>query len=239
MKELEDHAGFPSFLRNYQTEFIGFVVSTFNMYDAFILYLKTAVRPNLVMNDLCSGSGEPAITIFKKSNYFTQLILSDVYPNPIRINDKRVFYEMKSKDVLTMEFEREACYTMFNSFHHFTNEQKRTITNKIQSVGAEAFIVEILEPTVFCFLKVLLATTLGCILLTPFVKPFSFKRLFFTYIFPVNIFTIMFDGLLSTVKSSTAEQYKKLFTEYNSLVEVVRLTGSLSPLTVIKIRQPK
>ena len=69
------------------------------------------------MNDLCSGSGEPAITIFKKSNCFTQLILTDKYPNPIAIADGKISYATESRDVNIMKFEDVNHYTMFNSFH--------------------------------------------------------------------------------------------------------------------------
>ncbi|MSQ79322.1 MAG: hypothetical protein EXR21_06565 [Flavobacteriaceae bacterium] len=90
MKELEDYHWFPSVLRNFQTEFIGFVVSRFHVYDAFVLYLQTLSLPVQPMMDLGSGSGEPAISIFKKSNCFSRLTLSDKYPNPLQLIDDKI-----------------------------------------------------------------------------------------------------------------------------------------------------
>jgi hypothetical protein len=84
MKELEDHSWFPPVLRNFQTEFIGFVVANFNVYDDFIQHLKSLSLPVQSMTDLCSGSGEPAISIFRKSICFSHLYLSDKFPTDFR-----------------------------------------------------------------------------------------------------------------------------------------------------------
>ena len=70
MRELEDYTWFPTILRKFQMDFIGFVVSRFNFYDVFIQHLINNNETPIPMYDLCSGSGEPAITIFKKSNNF-------------------------------------------------------------------------------------------------------------------------------------------------------------------------
>lgn len=187
------------------------------------------------MFDLCSGSGEPAVSIFRKSDCFSSLSLSDKFPNQSLFPDKNISYEPKSKDVLEMEFESGKCYTMFNSFHHFRDDDKLKIAEKIHSSCSIAFIVEIIEPTILCFLKIIVVTTIGNLLLTPFVKPFSFKRLFFTYLIPVNLFTIPFDGVVSVFKSRTVLQYQKLFIQHSGTIQVFKLKSVLSPLIVIQI----
>ena len=238
MKELEDYNWFPSVLRNFQTAFIGFVVSTFNVYDVFVQHLKTLSLPVQPMTDLCSGSGEPAISIFRKSTCFSRLVLSDKYPNSLKLDDDKIFYEAQSADVLEMEFKYGTYYTMFNAFHHFGDEDKLKIAQKIQASGSVAFFVEILEPGIFCILKVFFTTTVGSLLFTPFIRPFSLKRLFFTYILPVNILAISFDGIVSVLKSRSVKQYQKLFTNYEDAIEIFRLKNGLSPLIIIQI-QPK
>ncbi|MDP2385390.1 MAG: hypothetical protein Q8M29_03390 [Bacteroidota bacterium] len=239
MKELEDHNWFPPVLRNFQTEFIGFVVARFNIYDAFIDHLKIVSLPAQPMTDLCSGSGEPAISIYRKSNCFSSLVLSDKYPNPLQLSDHKISYEMLSTDVLEMEFKHGTCYTMFNSFHHFNDKDKLKIVEKIQTAGSVSFLVEILEPTLFCLLKVIITTTIGTLLLSPFVLPFSLKRLFFTYIFPLNILTITMDGIVSVLKSRSVKQYQKLFAKFGNTIKIFRLKNGLSPLIVIQIQAKK
>ncbi len=236
MKELEDYNWFPTTLRNFQTEFIGFVVSKFNVYGGFVEHLKKNSLLSQTMTDLCSGSGEPATSIFKKSNCFKELVLTDLYPNFLNTSDERISYETKSMDVLAMEFNRDGCYTMFNAFHHFSNESKLEIIQKIQESGSNAFFAEILEPRLVCLLKVILATSLGTIIFTPFIQPFSFKRLLFTYIIPVNILTITFDGIVSVLKSRSHKQYQKLFEGFDN-VKVLRLTKGFTPIVLIQIQR--
>ena len=235
MKELEDYNWFPRLFRNFQTDFIGFIVARFHVYGVFIAYLKTLPLARLPMTDLCSGSGEPAVSIYRKSNCFSSLRLTDKFPNEITIKDDYVHHETKSTDVLKMEFQAGNCYTMFNSFHHFTKKEQLIIVERIGSSGATAFIVEVLEPSVFCFLKIAFATTVGCIVLTPFIQPFSLKRLFFTYIVPINLFTIAFDGIVSVLKSSTVEQYQALFAKHKSSMKIFRLQNGWTPLIVLEI----
>ncbi len=236
MKELEDYSWFPPALRNFQTEFIGFVVSTFRVYQPFIRHLRTLALPSQPMTDLCSGSGEPAMTIFRESQLFTHLTLTDKFPNPPASTGDAITYENEMQDVLEMEFRSGRCYTMFNAFHHFTDAEKVQITDRLLASGSMAFFVEILEPRVDCFLKVIFSTTLGALIITPFIRPFSVWRLFFTYIIPVNLLTITYDGIVSVFKSGSLKQYRRLFAGAGEAIQVQRLTTGWTPLIVIRIQ---
>jgi len=113
------------------------------------------------------------------------------------------------------------------------------IAQKISASGGNAFFVEVLEPGVTCFFKIFFGTLVGCLFVTPFIRPFSFKRMFLTYIIPVNVFTIVFDGTISVFKSRSMKQYEKLFSEHQDAIEVIRLKKRFSPLIVIQIRVKK
>jgi hypothetical protein len=239
LKELEDHSFFPAVLRNYQTEFIGFLVSRFRVYNGFVRYIKSLSLTPQPVYDLCSGSGEPAISIFMKSTSFTSLTLSDKYPNPSRYPDERIFYEPQTKDVLEMEFSRANYYTMFNALHHFSDLEKVQIAKRILAADSTAFFVEILEPNILSFFKVIILTTAGTLFFTPFVKPFSIRRLLLTYVLPVNIFTITFDGIVSVFKSRSIKYYRNLFSSLGASAKILRIKGSLSPLIVIHIQDCK
>jgi hypothetical protein len=134
-----------------------------------------------------------------------------------------------------MKFEAEKTYTMFNAFHHFNEEDQNTIVSKIINANSKAYIVEILEPTIFTAIKVLFATSVGVLLFTPFVKPFSIGRLFFTYVIPMNVFTITYDGILSTIKSKSKSTYQKIFKDNTERIKVERLNSGISPLILIQI----
>jgi hypothetical protein len=234
MKELEDLRWFPSLLRNFQTTFIGFVVTRFGFYKPFIQYLNNLQLSPKPLTDLCSGSGEPAMYIFNQSNCFTGLLLTDKYPNT-KPDTAKIIYRQEPVDVLHMEFKPDSYYTMFNSFHHFSDAEKQQLAKKMRESNTHIFCVEILEPTFFCLLKVMLMTTVGCILLTPFIRPFSFSRLLFTYIIPVNILTIAADGIVSVFKSRSVKQYKTLLVQHDPNTRIERFSNCLSTIIVIHI----
>lgn len=231
MKELEDYPWFPSLLRQYQMDFIGFMVCTFNIYKPFVQYLNS-LKTNSILFDLCSGTGKPAIHIFKQCKKFNHLILSDKFPNTLK-DTSNIIYLKPSVDVLSLKFEPQNTYIMLNAFHHFSDIQQLKITEKVKENNAQLFIVEILEPSFICFIKILFATTIGVLLFTPFIKPFSLKKWLFTYIIPINIFTICFDGLVSVIKSKNNQQYQKLLQQPQ--VNVLYFKNYLASLTVIHI----
>lgn len=224
MKELEDYSWFPLILRKFQMDFIGFVVTKFHFYDVFIEYLQKQNLENTKMYDLCSGSGEPAIYIFSKSTCFSKLFLSDKFPS----SDKIIF-----ADVLEMDFQKGFCYTMFNAFHHFTDDEKLKLISKINNSGARAYFVEILEPNLIFIIKVMSLTLIGNLFITPFIKPFSITRIILTYIIPINLFTITYDGVISILKSKSVKQYKEILPDY---VHIFQLKKKLSSLVVIEIK---
>jgi hypothetical protein len=128
---------------------------------------------------------------------------------------------------------------MFNAFHHFRDEEKLQIIQKIQFSGSEAFFVEILEPNLICLVKVFFTSTIGNLVLTPFIRPFSFRRLLLTYVLPVNLLTITLDGVVSVLKSRSVSQYKKLFAPLGHSVKIYRLKNNLSALIVLQIDRIK
>lgn len=236
MKELEDFEWFPQILRQYQTEFIGFVVARFNVYAPFINYLNNDnSRPDKLF-DLCSGSGEPAISIFKALTHSGDLTLSDKFPSSVQTSQTNISYIQTQMDVLTLNFNSNYTYTMFNAFHHFNKDEQMQIVSKIKSQKASAYFVEILSPNILFYLKVLTMTTLGTLLFTPFIKPFSIKRLFFTYLLPINLFTITYDGLVSVYKSKSVKQYRNQFNTWIEPTDIFELKKGLFSLIVIKIK---
>ncbi len=235
MKELEDYENFPAFLRNYQTEYIGFAVSQLRIYDVFIDLVRTQGLSAESMTDLCSGSGEPALSVYQNCRCFERLVLSDKHPESILSNERLLNYAVRQYDVLKMDFRSDTCYTMFNSFHHFSDSDKVKIMRNISESGSKGFIVEILEPTLINLFKVILATTFGVLLLSPFVRPYSLGRIFFTYVLPINVLTITIDGVLSVLKSKTRDQYREMLTRTDIEYSFHLLKGKWASLLVIEL----
>jgi hypothetical protein len=118
---------------------------------------------------------------------------------------------MQAVDALAPEDLPDGPVTFFNAFHHFTAEQQLAIVRTL--AGRGVFVFEVLQPNAFVFLKILFTTTIGQLLLTPFVRPFRWSRLFFTYVLPINLVTVPWDGLVSVLRVDTAATLKERFLE--------------------------
>lgn len=189
------------------------------------------------MFDLCSGSGEPAMSIYRKAGIFNSLTLSDKYPASTFTNkDPNISYYPASMDATTMSFTNVNTYTMFNAFHHLNGQEQARSVRAVKMGGANAYFVEILEPTVSCGIKIFFGTTIGVLLLMPFVKPFSWRRLFFTYLVPLNILTISWDGLLSVARSKSYTYYENLFRPMEETVSVKRFNSLAGPSIMIQVK---
>jgi hypothetical protein len=235
-KELEDYDWFPKILRRYQMEIIGTMVVRFGVYKKFISTLHNIAHKtnNTAVNDLCSGSGLPSLYCSKKLNHL-QFNLSDKHPQPFT-NQHNICYNTNNVDILTLQPQRNGLYTMYNAWHHFTVAEQQNIMNAFIQNNATLCIVEIVQPRLLSLLQVMLASTIGTLLIVPFIKPFSFTRLLFTYVLPINIITVFVDGVLSILKSKTKKQYQKLINElpqHNFNITVQELKQFPAQLIVI------
>jgi len=235
MYELEDQPWFPQRLREFQTDYIGHLTARWAGYSGLLPLLNDPHCNAREQVDLCSGSGEPAIAVFRGVPQFTNLTLTDLYPPAGLTADTHVTYDPRPIDARHIEPRPNACYTMFNALHHFNDRDKVQLLHKLRAAGAEALLVEVLEPTVLCFGKALLASTLGVIVFTPFVRPFSFARLLLTYVIPINVITITWDGLVSVLHSRSEAQYRALFAADAKGITVHHLGGRWRSIIAIQL----
>ncbi len=239
LKELEDFDWFPLILRKFQMELIGVLVSQFGFYHHVVKMIKRdLMKSNMAdITDLCSGSGLPAIYVHQKlalSNLKTTL--TDKFPQGIS-GIEGVEYLTSSVDVNNLELEENTYYTMFNAFHHLESNERKQLIQKVLDKNSHLMIVEIVQPTILNFILVTLASTLGVWLLCPFIKPFEWKRLFFTYIIPINVLTVLIDGYISILKSKTVQQYRSEFATMFNDMSRIQISSHLSfPAYLVTIK---
>ncbi len=212
IKELEDYNWFPQLFRHFQAAYIGSIIKWTKFYQPLVPVVQQLLNENKIdkIQDLCSGSGMPAVFMQQQMSGHNKTILSDKFPEQSFANTENVIYLNTETDVLLLQPERNTCYTMYNSFHHFTDSEQEQVLKNLQAANAPFVIAEILEPDFFTMIKIIFTTTLIQLLTAPFVKPFSLLRLLFTYIIPVNIFTVTYDGIISVLKSKSVQQYQNL-----------------------------
>jgi hypothetical protein len=204
MKELEDYDWFPDVLRRQQTSFIGWMVQLFRVYRDIPLLMNQHLKSSALQHitDMGSGSGGPVPQLsghplFKDSRF----VLTDLYPHSNISLPESCHYLNDPVDARVCEAAPGSTITFFNTLHHFSLEEQKGIITRQLSRGHSLLVAEILTPDLWCTLRIMLATTLGQVLFAPFVKPFQWSRLLFTWIVPVNLITVTWDGLISVWKS--------------------------------------
>ena len=216
-KELEDFEGFPKILRKFQVEAIGYFVLLFGLYKKIVPVVDTLTKKNNATSiiDLCSGSGLPSIYIASKLPNKLPILLTDKYPQHIPPHTT-VTYTSTSVDCTTLQLQPNIVYTMYNAFHHFTKVQQVALLQHFAKHNATLLIVEIVTPTIWSVLQVILASTVVQLVVTPFIKPFNWLRLLFTYIIPINIITVLYDGVVSVLKAKSKAQYQHIVAPLHS-----------------------
>lgn len=206
LPELEDSPHFPPVLRRLQVEFIGWLVRFFRVYAPLVEQLKQyAMRlPGNSLVELGAGSGQVLMPYIKNLDPL-KLVLSDKFPESLPPDNSNYLVIRESVDAL-QEFDASGMRVFFNAFHHFNNAEQIQIAQIHAPHGL--CIAEILQPSLFDFLKILITTTVGTLLFTPFVRPFRLTRILFTYLIPVGLISICWDGLVSVLKTDRVETIK-------------------------------
>jgi hypothetical protein len=99
--------------------------------------------------------------------------------------------------------------TMFTAFHHFRPEEARAIlTDAIRcQQGIAVFEGSARSPL---GISAMLLVPLMVLLTTPFIRPFRWSRLLWTYVLPVIPLVIGFDGLVSSLRTYSIQELQAL-----------------------------
>ena len=239
LKELEDYPWFPSRLRKMQLEYVGWISVQLKLYKPVLELLSKF--PSNKWTDLASGSGWPALYLQKNASHQIHYTLSDLYPDSVSNKVKQlVEVEPESLNLIDFQPQTGKQYSIFNAFHHFTSEQQKQLINKMKEARASCIIAEVLEPTWICFLQVTLAALIVQPLTAWAIQPLSIVRMITTYIIPVQLITVAWDGWLSVLKSKSLSQYKALVNDLADnqySIEVKRIKQLRGNLIVI-LAQP-
>jgi hypothetical protein len=239
LKELEDYPWFPSSLRKMQLEYVGWISVQLKLYRPL---LNEIIKfPSNQWIDLASGSGWPACYLQKNASHHIHYTLSDLYPDSLSNEVKKhVEFEHESLDLNKFQPQSGKQYSLFNAFHHFPSAQQKQLIKKMKEAKASCIIAEVLEPSLLSFIQVTLAAWIVQPLAAWAIRPFSILRMITTYLIPVQLVTVAWDGWLSVFKSKTAKQYEELvceFADHQYSIEVKKIQQLQGNLIVI-IAQP-
>lgn len=225
--EFEDLSWFPTNIRNFMTDFLRHSTIRMQLHRPMVRILTRAVEksgsPKLV--DLCSGGGGLLAAMHRDLSAFNasdmSITFTDKYPNVealtaiCRDRPSALHFETASIDATSVPARLKGIRTMFSAFHHFRPEVAQNIlVDAVQSQQGIA-VFEISRRSLLGFIPMLLSP-IGVWVMTPFIRPFSFSRLFFTYIIPAVPFFVMWDGIVSAFRTYTVDEMKAMVSKLDS-----------------------
>ncbi len=223
--EFEDQSWFPSFLRNYGTDFLQFLSNKTKMNQPVISIIEKGLSKSnsATIIDLGSGGGGGLIWLnseLRKINPNLKIILTDYFPNTSA-------FEYTQKQAGNFEFINESVdarnvpshlvglRTQFLSLHHFNPvDAKQILQNAVDSNRSIA-VFEAQERSAPSLLAMFFSP-LTVLFVTPFIRPFKLGRIIFTYFIPLVPLFVWWDGIVSSLRTYSVEEMNALVAEVNN-----------------------
>ncbi|MBA3647930.1 MAG: class I SAM-dependent methyltransferase [Chitinophagales bacterium] len=220
--EFEDLPWFPDVVREGMTDFLRFMITKTNFYEPVMPIIAATLKKtgeNQLM-ELGAGGGGGALKMQKQLQQLglvPEIILSDLYPNiPAyrdlkNISKGRINYIEEPVNALNVPEDLKGMRLLFSSFHHFNQEDAKKILLDARTKNAPIGIFDAGTKSVLTILfGVILLQPLIFFFVTPFIRPFKWSRLLFTYILPLIPLCTLWDGSVSVLRFYTVEQLNDL-----------------------------
>jgi len=219
--EFEDLHWFPRWLRNLLTETLQFGTLATHRYDDAAAIIGDLLEQTGTQHvvDLCSGASGPwlalAPTLCERIPGL-HVTLTDRYPNPsvlLRLPDTdrcSIHYEPDSIEALALPTHLGGARTLFTSFHHFSEQNALALLRAAVEERVPIAVFEYTERTLRNLMVTPLITPFVIAAATPFMRPVSPARLFWTYVIPIVPFVTAWDGTISHLRTYAPEELHAL-----------------------------
>lgn len=224
--EFEDQSWLPRPLRDYMTDWLDFMNARNRGWEVFAPHVASLVRASGSERivDLGSGGGGPAPrlrgVLAETFGLDPMLVLTDIYPNRDAIEraaadpSGRVAYRREPVDASRVPTELDGTRTLFCSFHHFRPAAARRILADACEKGEPLGVFEGTTRTLPAVL-VTITAPIAVLLTTPFIRPLRWGRIAFTYLLPIVPLLVLWDGIVSCLRSYSADELKALVRDMN------------------------
>lgn len=220
--EFEDQAWFPSVIREYMTDFLSHMGGWSKIpYQPFTERLASVMQHtgDERVVDLCSGGGGPAVLIARDLTERLArpvgVVLTDLYPSPSRLAHARsvlpewVELEPRPVDAQRVPGDLEGFRLVCNGFHHLKPAQARACLLDAVRQRRGVAVVELAHRSPLSMLQIVFGTGTQLVV-TPFIKPFRWSRLLFTYVLPIVPLCTLWDGIVSCLRVYDPEELQSL-----------------------------
>ncbi|MBT8292166.1 MAG: hypothetical protein KJN70_02740, partial [Eudoraea sp.] len=167
--------------------------------------------------DLGSGGGGGLLWLnseLKRTIPDLKILLTDYYPNipafEYTLKQANNFeFVTQSIDARNVPKELKGFRTMFLSLHHFKPKDARQILQNAVDSNSSIGIFEAQERS-FPSLLAMFFSPLTVLLTTPFIRPFKFGRILFTYFIPIVPLFVWWDGIVSSIRTYSVKEMNEL-----------------------------
>jgi hypothetical protein len=237
--ELEDQPWFPSVIRDFGTDYLQFMEELMGAHRPVVPLLADALRASgsTTVVDLCAGGGGPVVALKKELAALglpVRFILTDKYPNydafrEISAANPGIDGHNAPVDATAVPSQLTGFRTVFNAFHHFKPEDARAVLQSAVSARQPIGIFELPERTIPIIVATALLVPIFVLLTTPFIRPFRWDRLLFTYLPPLVPLLCWWDGTVSQLRAYLPEELDELATSLGD-VGYEWTSGKVKPL---------
>ncbi|GAA4277426.1 hypothetical protein [Aquimarina mytili] len=234
--EFEDQKWFPSFLRNYGTDFLQFLSNKTKMYKPVVPLIKDVLQKSNTNQiiDLGSGGGGGLIwlnTELKKDIPDLKIMLTDYYPNiqafeHTKEQAKNFEYRETPVDARNVPEELKGVRTQFLSLHHFKPEDAKKILQNAVDSNTSIAIFEAQERSIPSILAMIFSP-ISVLFITPFIKPFTIGRILFTYFIPIVPIFVLWDGIVSSLRTYSVKEMNELIEQVDQKENFEWKTGKI------------
>ncbi len=248
--ELSDLTWFPSVLREAGNAYMR-VAGELTGQPAKILPVVASALERSGENeilDLCSGGGGPVLWMARELSRRRRPVpvtLTDRYPSEgarelVAVRAPQVRYESDPVDAGAVPAERAGLRTIMNAFHHFRPELGQRVLASAVEARRPIVVFEVARRSPITLLAIL-PTPFMVLLLVPFFRPFRVAWLPLTYLVPVIPLFILWDVLVSTLRTYTTDELLALARaadpkdSFDWQAEERRVTGPLRGIALVGI----
>jgi SAM-dependent methyltransferase len=225
--EISDESWCPQGIRNAVTDYCRFVTELSGIYNAVAPVLIEALdrTGGRLVLDLGSGAGGPWLRLqplLRRMGMDVTVCLSDHNPDVVaferarNLSQSAIMYHAESVDATRVPIGLPGFRTMFSAFHHLDPSQARATLAGAVARREGIAVFEMGGQRNVLMLLAVLPVPLRVLFAVPFLRPFRWSTLMWTYLVPVLPIVLLFDSIVSVLRIYTREELRGLTRGLNS-----------------------
>lgn len=203
------------------TEYLEWVIDLGGPYDSSAERIASLLRESgeSQVLDLASGGAGPWLRLHplvaRALGRDVRVVLSDLHPNRTafaraeRASGGAIVGHATSVDATSVPPALRGLRTMFTSLHHLAPEQVEAVFRAAARDRRPFAAFELTHRSPLGLLMIV-ASLLPIILGAPFIRPFRLERLVLTWLIPLLPLLIVWDGLVSTLRTYTVDELRAI-----------------------------